>query len=269
MRSAQDLLAELNAADESPRIEAKRSREIGKSVLETVIAFANEPGLGGGHILLGVSSEVDEKGDTHYWAEGITDPDKIQRDLATQCASTLNAPIRPEMRVEPIDGKTVIVVYVAEVDVAQKPVYLKATGLPKGAFRRIGSTDQRCTDEDLWVLRGASQPQVGPDMAVIPDARMEDFDPQAIAEYRRLRAMANPGPRNSATTTRTCWKRCRRHVESMEHSSRRWPGSSFSGNPWHCGDCSRHCASITSGSPARNGSTTRSGVFRRWISASR
>jgi ATP-dependent DNA helicase RecG len=192
MRSAQDLLAELNAADESPRIEAKRSREIGKSVLETVVAFANEPGLGGGHILLGVSSEVDEKGDTHYWAEGITDPDKIQRDLATQCASTLNMPIRPEMRVEPIDGKTVIVVYVAEVDVAQKPVYLKATGLPKGAFRRIGSTDQRCTDEDLWVLRGASQPQVGPDMAIIPDARMEDFDPQAIAEYRRLRAMANP-----------------------------------------------------------------------------
>ncbi|PWB39224.1 MAG: ATP-dependent DNA helicase RecG [Rhodocyclales bacterium] len=192
MRSAQDLLDELNAADESPRIEAKRSREIGKSVLETVIAFANEPGLGGGHILLGVSSEVDEKGDTHYWAEGITDPDKIQRDLATQCASTLNAPIRPEMRVEQIDGKTVIVVYVAEVDVAQKPVYLKATGLPKGAFRRIGSTDQRCTDEDLWVLRGASQPQVGPDMAIIPDARLEDFDPQAIAEYRRLRAMANP-----------------------------------------------------------------------------
>jgi ATP-dependent DNA helicase RecG len=64
--------------------------------------------------------------------------------------------------------------------------------LPKGAFRRIGSTDQRCTDEDLWVLRGASQPQVGPDMAIVADARMEDLDPQAITEYRRLRAQANP-----------------------------------------------------------------------------
>jgi ATP-dependent DNA helicase RecG len=32
MRSAQDILAELNAADESPRVEAKRSRDIGKSV---------------------------------------------------------------------------------------------------------------------------------------------------------------------------------------------------------------------------------------------
>ena len=31
-----------------------------------------------------------------------------------------------------------------------KPVYLRATGLPSGAFRRIGSTDQRCTDDDLW-----------------------------------------------------------------------------------------------------------------------
>ncbi|OHC61383.1 MAG: ATP-dependent DNA helicase RecG [Rhodocyclales bacterium RIFCSPLOWO2_02_FULL_63_24] len=192
MRSAQDILAELNAADESPRVEAKRSRDIGKSVIETVVAFANEPGLGGGHILLGVGSGVDDKGDARYWPEGLSDPDKIQKDLASQSATMLNVAIRPEMSVERIDGKTIVVVFVPEADVTQKPVYLKATGLPRGAFRRIGSTDQRCTDEDLWVLRGASQPQVGPDMAIVSDARMEDFDPQAIAEYRRLRAQANP-----------------------------------------------------------------------------
>ena len=93
MRTAHDLLSELNAADESPRIEAKRSREIGKSIIETVLAFANEPGLGGGHLLLGVDSRVDEKGDTRYWPEGPADPDKIQKDLATQCASMLNVAI--------------------------------------------------------------------------------------------------------------------------------------------------------------------------------
>ena len=60
MRSAQDLLTELNASDESPRIEAKRSREMGKSVMETVTAFANEPGLGG-HLLLGVDWAVSAK----------------------------------------------------------------------------------------------------------------------------------------------------------------------------------------------------------------
>jgi ATP-dependent DNA helicase RecG len=192
MRTAQDLLTELNASDESPRIEAKRAREIGKSVMETVIAFANEPGLGGGYLLLGVEWKVDAKGDTRYWAEGVPDPDKAQKDLATQCASMLNVAVRPEMAVERVDGKTVVVVFVPEADASQKPVYLQATGLPKGAFRRIGSTDQRCVDDDLWVLRGASQPLFGPDMVPIADAHMEDFEPQAIAEYRRLRAMVNP-----------------------------------------------------------------------------
>ena len=33
MRTAQDLLTELNASDESTRIEAKRAREMGKSIL--------------------------------------------------------------------------------------------------------------------------------------------------------------------------------------------------------------------------------------------
>lgn len=192
MRSAQDLLSELNDSDESPRIEAKRARELGKSVMETVIAFANEPGLGGGHLLLGVNCAVNDKGDTRYWAEGVPDPDKVQKDLATQCASMLSTVLRPEMAVERVDGQTLIVVFVPEADPSQKPVYLQATGLPKGAYRRVGSTDQRCVDEDLWVLRGASQPAFGPDMALLPDARMDDLDPNAIAEYRRLRAQANP-----------------------------------------------------------------------------
>ena len=164
MRTAQDLLTELNASDESTRIEAKRARAIGKSVMETVIAFANEPGLGGGYLLLGANWELDAKGDTHYWAEGVPDPDKIQKDLASQCANMLNIAVRPEMAVERVDGKTLVVVFVPEADASQKPIYLRATGLPKGAFRRIGSTDQRCVDEDLWVLRGESQPQSGPEI---------------------------------------------------------------------------------------------------------
>lgn len=201
MRTAQDLLTELNASDESPRIEAKRAREIGKSVMETVIAFANEPGLGGGYLLLGADWELDAKGDTRYWADGVPDPDKAQKDLATQCASMLNMAVRPEMAVERVDGKTLVVVFVPEADASQKPIYLRATGLPKGAFRRIGSTDQRCVDEDLWVLRGESQPQSGPDMAPVADARMDDFEPSAIAEYRRLRALVNPHAEELAYST--------------------------------------------------------------------
>lgn len=192
MRSAAELFEELNSVDESTRIEAKRASEMGKSVMQTVIAFANEPGLDGGYLLLGVDWFVNDKGDTVYRAAGLPNPDKVQRDLASQCASMLNVTLRPEMQLETVAGKIVLVVYVPEVDVTHKPVYLKATGLPRGAYRRIGSSDQHCVDEDLWVLRGESQPLHGPDLSVLSDARLDDFDPAAIAAYRRERARINP-----------------------------------------------------------------------------
>jgi ATP-dependent DNA helicase RecG len=193
MRSAAELLEELNILDESVQIEAKKARDIGKSVQQTVCAFANEPGLGGGYLLLGVDWERNEKGDVVYWPAGLADPDKLQSDLASQCAGMFNVVLRPEMQVESIDGKPMIVVFVPEADVAHKPIYFKATGLPGGAYRRIGSADHRCADEDIWVLRGESEPQSGPDKAIVQDATREDFDPEAIAEYRRLRAKLNPG----------------------------------------------------------------------------
>ena len=192
MRSAAELFAELNALDESVQIEAKRASESGKSVQQTVVAFANEPGLGGGYLLLGAEWKTDEKGDVVYWAAGLSNPDKVQSDLASQCAGMFNVVLRPEMQVEAIDGKPVLVVFVPEVDVTQKPVYFKAAGLPRGAFRRVGSTDQHCVDEDLWVLRGETQPQSGPDMALVHDATRQDIDPLAVSEYRRLRAKVNP-----------------------------------------------------------------------------
>ncbi|MDR0781917.1 MAG: putative DNA binding domain-containing protein, partial [Pseudomonadales bacterium] len=192
MRSAIELLDELNAVDESTRIEAKRASDVGKSILETVIAFANEPGLDGGYLLLGVDWSINDKGDTVYRATGLPNPDKVQRDLASQCASTLNVAVRPEMQVEQINGCALLVVYVPEADVTHKPIYKKATGLPHGAWRRIGSSDQRCVDEDLWVLRGESQPLHGPDSSILPDARLDDFDPVAITAYRRDRAHINP-----------------------------------------------------------------------------
>ncbi len=45
--TAFELLESLNLLDENEHIEAKRASEAGKSILETICAFANEPGLGG------------------------------------------------------------------------------------------------------------------------------------------------------------------------------------------------------------------------------
>ena len=52
-----ELLQLLQAGDESNYIEAKSAAEgLGRSFIETVCAFSNEPDLGGGYILLGVTA---------------------------------------------------------------------------------------------------------------------------------------------------------------------------------------------------------------------
>ena len=188
--TATELLQQLNALDESPTIEAKRSSEMGKSVLETVCAFANEPGLGGGHLLLGVRSRKNLF-ENEYYVEGIVDPDKLQSDLASQCATMFNIPIRPMISVEELNGQTVIVVAIPEAAPTDKPVYLKKTKLPNGAFRRIGSTDQHCTEDDLIVLYQGHQLETY-DSTTIPDSDINDIDSETIALYRAMREKTNP-----------------------------------------------------------------------------
>lgn len=77
MRTAEDLLQELAALDESHRIEAKQARQIDRSVMETVCAFANEPGLGGGYLLLGGVRDVQDLFTNAYRIEGIDKPNPL------------------------------------------------------------------------------------------------------------------------------------------------------------------------------------------------
>lgn len=141
MQSIVEILEYLNSTDECTTIEVKRGSSIDRSILETICAFSNEPGLGGGTIVLGVTRDETSLFPS-YIVEGIENPDKLQADLASQTASLFNQPVRPEIEVETLsDKKVVIKIQVSELPDGQKPLYFKNTGLPKGAFRRIGSSD--------------------------------------------------------------------------------------------------------------------------------
>lgn len=188
--TAVELLESLNLLDEHERIEAKRASEPGKSALETVCAFANEPGLGGGWIALGVVREEMALFPA-YEVEGIANPDKLSADIANQCRDSFNIPLRVDISTENIQGKNVVVVFVPEAQPQDKPVFFKAQGLPRGAFRRIGSTDQRCTDDDMAVFYQGRQ-QESFDAGIVADATQDDLSPEAIADYRKSRGDANP-----------------------------------------------------------------------------
>lgn len=168
MNSGKELVERLNTSDETSRIEAKKGSAIDRSIMETVCAFSNEPGLDGGYIVLGV--ERDERAlFPSYEVTGVANPDKLQSDLASQCAGSFNQAIRPEIIVESIGGLNVLKIYVPELPASQKPVYFKHEGLPRGAFRRIGPTDQRCTEDDLLLFFNHNETF---DSALVTDATL-------------------------------------------------------------------------------------------------
>ncbi len=187
-----DLLRELNELDEHPTLEAKTcaSGELGESFFETVCAFSNEPDLGGGRFVLGVSKSLEDFFGG-YEVVGVQNPDKLLNDIASGCASIFNHPIRPRAFTEVYEEKLVVIVEIDELSPSQKPLYFKKHELPKGAWRRIGSTDQRCAEEDLVLFFGNRQGD-SYDLTLIGNATVADLDLEAIAHYRKLRSKVNP-----------------------------------------------------------------------------
>ena len=190
MRTAKELFAELNSFDENRRIEAKSASAVGKSMMETVCVFANEPGLCGGYLLLGAKrTGIAEDGRPIYEPENIENTDKIQSDFVAMCNSMFNVRIRPIINVEEYFGKTVIVVKIEELPESQKPAYFAKRGLPEGAFRRIGPSDEKCSEEDMYLFYQSADTY---DSCIVDDADLGDIDENALNFYRKLRKEVNP-----------------------------------------------------------------------------
>lgn len=181
--TAVELLNQLNETDEHRRVEAKSTLEgLGDAVLETVCAFSNEPGLQGGFLMLGVAQSQDTLFPTYEPCD-LADPDQVQSILATRCRMEFNVVIRPQITVEVVRNKRVVVAYVPEVSANEKPVFIKKLGLHKGAYRRIGPTDQLCTEGDFCNLFQSRKPETF-DQQIVDATVEKDLDAEAIQRVR-------------------------------------------------------------------------------------
>src|SRR5690554_1432941 len=95
------LLTDLRDIDEQPSIKAKRS--LSEDAYPTISSFSNEPDLGGGVLLLGVS-----RVDGRYEVIGVADPDRVSNDVSSACAGDkFNRRLRPTVWSEVVEGKVV------------------------------------------------------------------------------------------------------------------------------------------------------------------
>ena len=182
-----EIWEKLTSIDETDTIEAKYGSGIGDSILTTISAFSNEPETGGGYIILGVSKREESMLFPDYQINGVQNSDQLQNIVATRCRSEFSITIRPQIKVENVEDKTVLIIFIPEAQPSEKPVYIRKKGVEHGTYRRIGSTDQKCVDEDLEELYQGRKNQ-SLDAMPVTTTSLDDIDDRAIAAYRRLRA---------------------------------------------------------------------------------
>ena len=132
-----------NNCHETFDIELKEAGvQLPQSFWETYSSFAN---TAGGYIILGMKEKP------VVTVTGVSDAHKLITDMCNLANSkekvSANLIENDNIYVRQINGKTVVVVYVPEMNEAQKPLYLK--GNLKYTYIRKNEGDYLATTEDL------------------------------------------------------------------------------------------------------------------------
>ena len=168
---------------ELPAVEVKAAvGGLPKSVPETISAFSN---WGGGILILG----LDER--AGFAPASGFDAQRIRDCLADALSNTVHPPIRAEIDFVTIDGASIVVAAVPELDSAQKPCYVRVRGEYQGSYIRVGDGDRRLTEYEISLLH-ANRGQPRDDAAPVPDATLDDLEPEAVV--RLLRRVRNRQP---------------------------------------------------------------------------
>ncbi len=121
--------------------EVKEARyALPKNIWETVSAFSN---TSGGWIVLGVK----QRGKV-FEIQGVEDIEKMEQDFSSVVRSQkFNISLSFSMTRHVIEGKDILTIHIPSS--VQKPVYF---GNPSNSFIRIGSGDQRATENEVLAM---------------------------------------------------------------------------------------------------------------------
>src|SRR5438067_3959214 len=155
-----------------------------RRLYEPLSAFANR--TGGGVLLFGLDESRD------FSIVGVGDAHRLQEEIAHLASSDMEPALRPHFLVDEIEGETVVAVEVDEVPAAQKPCFYKPSGLPKGAYLRVGNTNRQMTEYEVFgYLSSRGQPTY--DEESIPNATLDDLDNRLLDEYLARLRQTRPG----------------------------------------------------------------------------
>jgi ATP-dependent DNA helicase RecG len=153
-------------------VEAKRAEsQLPRSVRDTLSAFANTRG---GVLILGLDEAEG------FRAVGVRDPAKMAADVASLCSTDMQPELRPAIRIHQLEGVSLVVVEVPEIEQDRKPCFYRGAGMSQGSYIRVHDGDRRLTSYEVQ-LTLAKHGQPRDDEHALPGAGVEDLDSEAVA----------------------------------------------------------------------------------------
>lgn len=168
---------------EGAEVEVKAARRgLPRRLYETLSAFANR--TGGGVIILGLD-------EMHgFAAVGIGDPQQTLAKLSDQ-ATRMDPPMRLTPAVVQVEGNPVIVFEVPECDYQRKPCHYGPAGMNSGSYIRVGNTNRRMTDYEIFSYT-SSRGQPTYDREPVRSASIENLDRDFLQEYLTKQKRGKP-----------------------------------------------------------------------------
>lgn len=148
---------------------------------ESISALANR--TKGGTLIFGLSA-------TNFEWIGVSAIDDLQRAVSNAC-SEMTPPVRPRMTAFTDRRKTVLVVEIPECPREHRPCHNRQSGLPSGAFIRVGDGDRRMTDYEVQRLI-AERGQPKEDIEIVTEATIGDLNSRAVNQYFEALRKRNP-----------------------------------------------------------------------------
>lgn len=144
-----------------------------KRLYDTLSSFSNQED--GGVIIFGIDEESD------YQESGVYDAQDIQKKINAQCLQ-MHPVVRPLLTVLEKDGKSFVAAEIPGIDLASRPCYYRGQGRLRGAFVRIGDSDEPMTEYEVYSYE-AFRKKYQDDIREISRASLPSLNKEALEEY--------------------------------------------------------------------------------------
>ncbi|SDB28873.1 ATP-dependent DNA helicase RecG [Pseudobutyrivibrio sp. YE44] len=175
-----DLLNEIKSLKCENRIlELKAAREgCPKKLYDTLSSFSNQDD--GGVIIFG----IDET--NNYEECGVYDINDLQKQVNNQCLQ-MEPIIRPVLTELMKEGKFFLAAEIPAVDIVDRPCFYKGAGKIKGSYIRVGDSDERMTEYEIYSFEAYRKKYLD-DIRPVERAKEEYIDKELLDEFiRRIR----------------------------------------------------------------------------------